>query len=332
MRAPGEELVGKLWVTLADNAVGGLLRPWQIRREGRAKLEVQAEEVVAMAIAEKKAKEIAGDGGSLESVYVGVEAERLVGRIEPTISAEHVVEIAREISLKDFLRRERNMAEAILVAEEELLSFKGEVTDKEIEEDWIQRWRSLAGEVSAKDLQYLWGQILAGETKTPGQYSLRTLDFLKNLSQDEAKDIESIAPFVVGGRIIKGVEGFPEDFGVSDGTLLYLQSVGVLSSVDSISTNVQWGSYDPDRFEHSFVVGDRALIIEGKSSDATIRLPVIIITEVGKQVLSLVKSEPNEKYIFAVGRRIKELGFNVRVAKVISIVDDWVEHDDGIEL
>ncbi len=285
-----------------------------------------------MAIAEKKAKEISGDSEKLESVYLGDEAGWLPGRIEPSISAEHVADIAREISLKDFLRRERNMAEAILVAEEELSDFTGEVTDKEVEEDWIQRWRSLAGEVSAKNLQYLWGQILAGETKTPGQYSLRTLDFLKNLSQNEAKDIESIAPFIIGGRIIKNVVGFPEDFGLSAGTLLYLQAVGVLSSVDSISTNVQWGSNEPDRFEYSFVVGDRAILIKSDAPGAILRLPVIVVTEVGRQVLSLVKLEPNEKYIMAVGKYIKELGFSVRVARVIGINEGWVEHDDGVEL
>ena len=36
--------------------------------------------------------------------------------------------------------------------------------------------------MSSEELQTLWGRTLAGEIKSPGSYSLRTLDFLKNLS------------------------------------------------------------------------------------------------------------------------------------------------------
>ncbi|PZO24321.1 MAG: hypothetical protein DCE86_16775, partial [Flavobacteriaceae bacterium] len=35
-------------------------------------------------------------------------------------------------------------------------------------------------------MQKIWSKILAGEFKSPNSFSLKTLDFLKNLSKDEA--------------------------------------------------------------------------------------------------------------------------------------------------
>jgi len=43
LEAPGENLLIKLWETLADKGIGSLFKPWQIKREGKATAEVQAE-------------------------------------------------------------------------------------------------------------------------------------------------------------------------------------------------------------------------------------------------------------------------------------------------
>ncbi|WP_278443815.1 DUF2806 domain-containing protein [Pseudomonas oryzihabitans] len=332
MKAPGEELLGKLWVTLVDNGVGGLLRPWQIRREAQAKLEAKANEVVAMAVAEKRAKEIASDNVESDYNLEGGEFDLLSGRAEPKISEEGVARIARDMALNDFVRRERNVAKAILVAEKELLEFEGDVTDEQIEEDWIHRWRNLAGEVGAEKLQYLWGQILAGETKAPGQYSLRTLDFLKNISQEEARNIESIAPFIISGRIIKDAEGFPDGFGLSHDVLLYLQGIGVLSSVDSLTISAQWGSVVAEKFIRPLISGNKVLVVNKEDPRAILSVPAIVVTEIGRQVLSLVKSAPNEEYLLAVGRKIKARGFEVRMANVTKVDSSWLEYDDAVDV
>ncbi len=39
MQAPGENLLLKMWDTLAERGIGGLLRPWRMRREGKASIE-----------------------------------------------------------------------------------------------------------------------------------------------------------------------------------------------------------------------------------------------------------------------------------------------------
>ncbi len=41
MDLPGEKLLIKMWETLVERGIGGLLTPWQTIREGRAMNEVR---------------------------------------------------------------------------------------------------------------------------------------------------------------------------------------------------------------------------------------------------------------------------------------------------
>ena len=52
MAWPGENLVIKLWETIADKGIGSLLKPWQMRREGRATVDIRRAELLALAQAE----------------------------------------------------------------------------------------------------------------------------------------------------------------------------------------------------------------------------------------------------------------------------------------
>lgn len=58
VEAPGEKLIIKLWETLIDKGIGSLLRPWQIKRDGRARSEVRREELLMLAQAESEVADI----------------------------------------------------------------------------------------------------------------------------------------------------------------------------------------------------------------------------------------------------------------------------------
>jgi len=61
----GEQLIIKLWDTIADKGIGSLLIPWQILREGDARTEVRRREIIALAKAEKEASEIINEQKNL---------------------------------------------------------------------------------------------------------------------------------------------------------------------------------------------------------------------------------------------------------------------------
>jgi hypothetical protein len=84
MEAPGEKLIIRLWETLVEKGIGGLLRPWQLRREERARLDVRREELITLAQGERDAediragrKELAQVGGALVALPSAPMPERL---------------------------------------------------------------------------------------------------------------------------------------------------------------------------------------------------------------------------------------------------------------
>ncbi|QNF18240.1 DUF2806 domain-containing protein [Aeromonas jandaei] len=74
--------------------------------------------------------------------------------------------------------------------------------DKEISNDFFNRWRNEAKLIDNEYTQKIWGLILSEEIKSPDSISLRTLDTLKNLSQYEAELFNTMGNYIVFGSFI----------------------------------------------------------------------------------------------------------------------------------
>ena len=214
MDFPGEKLVTKLWETLAEKGIGSLLTPWQARREGRARNEIRRDELLMLAQAETDAadiragrKQLLVDGTLLLTTNIDASAitieGRLVDRIEPKLGLSQAINVSGMTAATERARSEINSAKAVLHAEEQLAGDTQQPPTREIDEDWLFAWREYAGRVAAEDLQRLWGSVLAGEVKSPGQYSIRTLEFLRTLSKAEAETISQLARYSIDGRIAR---------------------------------------------------------------------------------------------------------------------------------
>ena len=53
----------------------------------------------------------------------------------------------------------------------------------------------LREDVTDEEMQLLWSRVLAGETKRPKSFSLRTLDILRNLSKEEAEKFQNLCKY-----------------------------------------------------------------------------------------------------------------------------------------
>ena len=217
MDMPGEKLLARLWETV-DNAVCGLLSPWQIRRVGRARSAVVREQQLVLAQAEREAEDIrvgrkalTADGQLVEVTDRGAED---LPRDDNAAFATLAAATQRNLLSRE-MHREVNVGKAVLQAVAELENDPQEPPGGRVEEDWLTRWRDSASQVSAEELQTLWGRVLAGEIKSPGTFSLRTLEFLKNLSKEDARRIEKLAPFVVDDFVFHGAKSLLESEGVS---------------------------------------------------------------------------------------------------------------------
>ena len=95
-------LLEKVWTTLMDYGLGGLLKPWQMRRVRSAKVEMRAEEIVTIAQAERHAEDILScrksrlaDGTLVETLPAGNREEVLTALEAP----QRAVSMRRSLNL-----------------------------------------------------------------------------------------------------------------------------------------------------------------------------------------------------------------------------------------
>ena len=318
MQAPGEQLAIAIWTTVADKGIGGLLAPGHRWVMGKVDIALDRDRHLKLAQAERDGKAILSGAKRLKgrNRLVDVPQESKSSAAETPLD-----EMLRRNVLAEQMRREVNVAKAILRAEAAALA--GEVgraenetdttADREVDDDWLYRWRDSASTVSDEMLQELWGRVLAGEVKAPGAFSLRTLEFLKNLSADEAGLIEKMAPYVIDDSYMYGGRGpdtLLERHGLTFSALLELDELGII--VRDVNFHYQVRSSQGT----SLQAYNRLLLVTTiTGGDEPLDLPVHKLTPVGRQLLKLGSFSPNEAYFRAVGLDIKGKGFRVSVAR-----------------
>ena len=78
-----------------------------------------------------------------------------------------------------------------------------DIPDPDPDPAWTNRWVDGAQNVDSEELQRLWGKILAGQIKSPGQTSLRTLSILRDMTQKEAQDFLNLMHYRIWTFILK---------------------------------------------------------------------------------------------------------------------------------
>lgn len=315
---PGEQLLGKMWDTLTEKGIGTVLKPGQIKREGLASIEIERLRIIATAQAEVDAREIKEGRKQLSDFAQQLDLRKphdtanISRRIEPTVDYQRLREASEERLINDTVRKELNVASAIVHAEETLRTERGEVPNDTVEEDWLYRWRDHAGEVSSEELQKIWGKLLAGEVKAPGTYSLRTLEFLKNLSRSEAQLIERVSSFAFNGIIWRPREGGYK-LPLSFTELMDLQELGILSGIDAMG--LEFSLEDPEisvpTYIRALVCNDKCLIIRHQTKASILKLPVVAVTKLGLQILTLGSFRADLEYLRALGRSLMLEGYKV---------------------
>lgn len=335
MELPLEKLVIKMWDTLLDKGIGTLLTPWNIRREGLARIDVRQRELLLLAqtemdIADIRAgrKQMQNDGTLLLTSNINktliVNKGQVDLQIEQTVELLDVTRKSDTAAMAENARREINSSKAILYAEEQLAGDSQEPPSREVEDDWLFTWREYSGRIAAEDLQRLWGSVLAGEVKSPGKYSMRTLELLKTLSKAEAEEISRLARYSIDGRIARSQKGYLETMGIKFGLLLRMQQMGIVSGVEAIGLNVTYKTSIEGKFIKPLLSNGKVLIVENDDAAKTLTLDVYMLTEVGKQILGLGTFEPDLEYLKLVGKQIITQGFKVKLC-------DWrqTSEDEG---
>ena len=305
LNLPGEKLVIRLWETVTEKGIGALFRPSLIRRTGRADIDVRREELLMLAQTEQDIKDIQSGRKIVDSDYQLITVDKHASPLEMVYRNQ----------LAQGIQGELNVSRALLSAEADLEGDPQIPPDRKVDDDWLFRWRDAASMVSSGELQSLWGQVLAGEIKSPGSFSLRTLEFLKSISHDEALQIAKLLPFVTYGFIFRGDNKLLNSEGITFEFLLKLQNLGIVSgvSVSGLSTEIM--NRYTDEFKVPIVSYNRALMVTHADGSKKIKLPTYGLTSLGEQILKLGSFTPNEIHLRSVGSAICSQGFNVSIGR-----------------
>ena len=306
----GEKLLIKMWETLTEKGIGSLLEPWHKSRISKAELEAKRNEIIILADAERKAEDIKKGLIKLNN------PDKLT--LSNVDKFHTYIESSKKI---ENIKKEINVSKAILYAEEELKNDTQEAPKEDINEDWLYKWKNNASETSTEELQQIWGRLLAGELKSPGKYSLRTMEFLKNISQKEAILIEKVAQFNIDGWIFKNEEAILEKNNISFSNLIFLEELGILNSVAAVGLGVEYKSDIKDSFQKALFSNDKALLLTHQDSTKIVTLNVYALSKLGIEVLSLGHFNHNEEYLISVAKQFISQGFEVELA-------DWKRIND----
>ncbi|HGM5038618.1 TPA: DUF2806 domain-containing protein [Stenotrophomonas maltophilia] len=320
---PGEALFIRFMEIAERNFIVPFVSPWKVRREGRAAIDLQRDQMLALAQAEKEVEKIRSgelvwspDTQRLESPR-SIDVSPQPARASTSGSAAVPF---TTVALR-MLRREVNVAKAMVRAGDILLNEDHAVPDKEPDSDWLDRWRESAAAVSAEKMQELWAQVLAREVRSPGSLSLRALDLLRNLDSGDAQLIERLASVALHKSFVYHPPQRQGDTspGMSDRDALDLQELGFLGGVEAQGLTVTWDSAATTQFLLGVTCGDHGLAIRGPNAEAKITLQGYKVTAVGRQILQLVEAvEVDAPYLEAVAAHIKGQGFDVEIGKVKS--------------
>jgi hypothetical protein len=298
-------------IEVISSGIGGVSRAYLIRRNAEAK----AHEVRVIAAALKDVAE----QHHLPVVFKDGEIEIWQKPDDHTLSLEVPDNTTRTNLRLEYQERKRqsNLESITSIAAAEL-SDETDVPDEKPDEDWTSRFFNSAQDVSSEQMQELWGQILAGEITKPGSYSLKTLDFVRNLTKDDASILERVSKFAItykGMAIL--ATGDPE--WLKTQREIYPGhhfAVGELGAMYPTDLNYRVFS-ETTAQEEVFVSGKLILLVGRGTISEEIQLPVWSFTKIGKELLQLIPPDGDEGYLENLGRFFLARNGTAKLARIL---------------
>jgi Protein of unknown function (DUF2806) len=189
-------------------------------------------------------------------------------------------------------RKQLNVESVTSNAMEELLSdpeLEKNTNPVPVDPDWIDTFFQTVETVSDEQMQQLWGKVLAGEVKSPGSYSLRTLDTLRNITKNEAEIFR-----IIGGISITYEEKcftpkfeysfFKNKLRIEMQDIITLRDIGLVSSGKSLEKFSNRSADDRDIFYYA----NHIVMVTYTQKQKLLNLPVHYLSTVGAEMAKLL--------------------------------------------
>ena len=196
---------------------------------------------------------------------------------------------------------------------------KETVSEQPVDEDWRTRFFNQAQDVNSTDLQLIWAQILANEINTPGNFSLRTLNILCNLSKEEALVFSKFCTLVNNqGEVIKIGNGDLSKYDIAFAEIMLLKEIGLLNYSDDLAVKYKAMQINTDVERMAINIGFqyRGLIISNKNQKE-FRFKIYSLTTCGQELARVIWSKLSDVYFEDLHAMCVRLGYFVQETRPV---------------
>lgn len=279
-------------IDVISKGIGTMYRPKAIRKEADAK----AYEIELIERAKSKAL---AEGREIEADVCDRIQERLLNKET---------------------KRQNNIDTVASIAAEELKDEKT-VSEEPVNEDWSTRYFNIVEDISDHEMQTIWGRILASEVKKPNSYSLRTLEFLKNLSKNEALTFVKVANLSLFGSgknyVFDPDNGkyLEENHQIKFADIMQLRELGLLSpDADLVLQLVAPVADDKTYIRYH----NKVIILERKVGAPEQTLKALVFTSIAMELLQLVQPTIEMTYIKRIKKHLMSEKVVVKLGDIVN--------------
>lgn len=185
-----------------------------------------------------------------------------------------------------------------------------DVTGSDLDPDWSHQFFQIAEQIHNRKMQELWGRILANEITNPGNFSLRTLTTLKQLTHKEAQILEKALgmavkvnnetrlKLIIGYRYTGGIgqifrRSSPINIGLSNFGLPYSNILTLIDAGILHRSEFETGLLNSKTPIH-FTLFDTKMKLTPKSGHLLVNY--YRLTPIGDELTQLIHPKPDGEY------------------------------------
>lgn len=263
-----------LLIEKISDAIGGIFKPYQIRRIAQAQAEAEKIQAIAR-----------------------IEITQLQSRAMTRLLIEEA-------------KKQNNIESITRKALPEIVEH---ARPDQVEDDWITHFFDKCRLISDEEMQLLWARVLAGQANSPGRYSKRTVEILSNMEKVDAMQFSNLCSFVfhISNDIFPLIYDVDHniyiDHGINFMILSHLESLGLIH-FDSLAGYIQQG-LDQKGFIHYF--GTKVWIGFQKPENNELQLGYVLLTQAGEQLAPICGAQPRNGFVDYVKDKWKSLGYEI---------------------
>lgn len=245
-----------------------------------------------------------------------------------------IVDRAVNYYIDDVLGRQENR-EAVVAKSVEFLAEvpappQASTAPEEVDPDWLDGLARHAENASSERMRTLFGKILAGEIRSPGKYSLFTLDQLTKLSRADTELIVRVAPFVLFDMVVQ-TPWTQQNIRFPDS--MKLAEIGIFNplSAGALTTERTWQTLNDVKVNNrpaAIVAGNGMVMIVTSHQPTPIKFPCVALTGVGREILTLFNHVPDEKMLAGVAALLASQGAELLIGNLVGQTSTSVSWDN----